>query len=483
MSVNEDLRHFWWRAEELEPVFAAEEVKRWPAMFDRLRQCGLLRETELAASVMCYNCGHPHPEEVIYLNEALFGRTRPHIVCPNEGLIEVDIDDMRQWLVDRQTLVRMLAAALEAAGHIEQVVPNRVWSLGRRHLGGRFRDFFFVAGAARPDGPAVMANADRIGSVAAPVILVPSKPPRHEQWKNPALPLFCLSQVAGLGEGRLVLDVDYIQDGLPRDRVAARVKTLGGFAIPDGAAWKDLTINVGDTALVAVIGGMRRERSLEDCGFTRGHSDGDMALQTLRLFAHYRGTFSTRDMAAANEKTPFRKQVSMLRKQLKTLFPIEGEPIINHKASGRYQCAFRVSLDSDPFFPTGESWLDFRIEALDGGRLRVGVKTKEVFTATRQNRENGPALEAAVGETLLWTEYSLDRLGLAEAGGLPTAEGQTLLAFLRGGGRLERRPDDMPLLRLGQRLRGLSGISDDPFQYSDRKGAWVALFECGSRRP
>jgi hypothetical protein len=168
MSASEDLRHFWWRAEELEPVFAAEEVKRWPATFERLRHCGLLRETELASSVMCYNCGRPHPEEVIYLNEDLLGRTRPHIVCPDEGLIEIDIDDMRQWLVDRQTLLRMLAAALEAAGHIEQMVPNRVWSLGRRHLGGRFRNFFFVAGAARPDGPAVMPM--RTGSETWPLL-------------------------------------------------------------------------------------------------------------------------------------------------------------------------------------------------------------------------------------------------------------------------------------------------------------------------
>ena len=48
-------------------------------------------------------------------------------MCPDEGLIEIDIDDMRQWLVDRQALMRMLAAALEAAGHIEQIVPKRVW--------------------------------------------------------------------------------------------------------------------------------------------------------------------------------------------------------------------------------------------------------------------------------------------------------------------------------------------------------------------
>jgi hypothetical protein len=351
MSASEDLRHFWWRAEESEPVFAAEEVKRWPTTFERLRHCGLLRETELASSVMCYNCGRPHPEEVIYLNEDLFGRTRPHIVCPDEGLIEIDIDDMRQWLVDRQTLLRMLAAALEVAGHIEQIVPNRVWSLGRRHLGGRFRDFFFVAGAARPDGPAVMAHADRIGNVAAPVILVPSKPPRHEQWKNSALPLFCLSQVAELGEGQLVLDLDYIEDALPRDRAASPAKTVRGISLPDGRQWQDLAVEVADGALVAFVGGIRTELSFDDCRFG---ARGDVALQALRLLAFHRGKFSPRSVARADgDKTPFKKQISLLRQRLKTIFPIEGEPIAYEKATGDYRCTFRLTLDSDPDFPKG----------------------------------------------------------------------------------------------------------------------------------
>ena len=479
MSASEDLRHFWWRAEESEPVFAAEEVKRWPATFERLRHSGLLRETELASSVMCYNCGRPHPEEVIYLNEALFGRTRPHIVCPDEGLIEIDIDDMRQWLVDRQTLVRMLAAALEAVGHIEQIVPNRVWSLGRRHLGGRFRDFFFVAGAARPDGPAVMAHADRIGNVAAPVILVPSKPPRHEQWKNSALPLFCLSQVAELGEGRLVLDLDYIEDALPRDRAASPSKTVRGVSFPDGTKWEDLAVEVADGALVAFVGGIRKEIGYDDCRFG---VRGDVSLQALRLLAFHRGKFSPRSVErAGGDKTPFKKQISLLRQRLKTIFPIEGEPIAYEKATGEYRCTFRLTLDSDPDFPKGNSWLDFRIEEMTGARIRVGVKAKEVFAASAHSPAGAPSREAAERETCVWREYPLERLGLAD-GTRPTAEGQVLLEFLRNGGRLERRPDDMPLLRLGQRLREWTGIADGPFSYSDRKGIWVAAFDCASHR-
>ncbi len=482
MSVNEDLRHFWWRAEEPEPIFAADDVNRWPAgRLDRLCRLGLLRETEPASTVMCYNCPRPHGAGVLFLNEDLLGRTRPHILCPDEGLVEVDLDGMRQWLLDRQALARTLAAALEAAGHVEEIVPNRVWALGRRHLAGRFRDFFFVAGAARADGLAVIASAGRIGTVASPVILIPSKPPRPEQWKNSAVPLFCLSDVAVLGEDRLTLDLDYIEDALPRDRAAAGSKSVRSIAVPEGATWNDLTITLGDIALVTVVGGVRTESSLEECGFTRGHSDGDMTLQVLRLLAHHRGTFSKRDIPrTGEEKTPLKKQISVLRGKLKALLPIEGEPILYDKVSGGYRCVFQLSLDSDPGFPAAESWLDFRIESSGGGRIRVSVNAKEVFRAASQTREEGAAPEAAVRESRVWREYSLERLGFANTDGTPTAEGITLLAFLRGGGRLERRPDDMALLRLGQRLRQLSGIQDEPFRYSDRKGIWIASFDCGS---
>ena len=110
--------------------------------------------------------------------------------------------------------MRVLVAALETTGHGAEIVANRIWALGRRHLAGRFREFFFAAGIFRPDGLAALADADRIGSAASPVILVPSQPPRNELWKDTALPLFCLSEIAILDGDRLTLDVAYIEDAL-----------------------------------------------------------------------------------------------------------------------------------------------------------------------------------------------------------------------------------------------------------------------------
>jgi len=250
-----------------------------------------------------------------------------------------------------------------------------------------------------------------------------------------------------------------------------------------------LVIEVGDTSLAVAAGGTRRELSFEESGFAdlrQGDLAGDRALQTLRLFASRRGRFSPRKIAATGEeKTPFKKQVSVLRQRLKGLLPVEGEPIIFEKNSGEYRCAFGVFLESDIGFPTpaGAAWPDFRFEEAADGRLRVAVRTREIFQARTPSRgSDRPSSEAAERETLLWREYPLERLGLTNSHGLPNPEGLALLALVRGEGRLERRADDMAVLRLGRRLREWTGLAGEPFRYDESKAVWIACFECASRR-
>jgi hypothetical protein len=167
------------------------------------------------------------------------------------------------------------------------------------------------------------------------------------------------------------------------------------------------------------------------------------------------------------------------------LLPVEGEPIIFEKTSGEYRCAFGVFLESDSGFPTpaGAAWPDFRFEEAADGRLRVGVRTREIFQARTPSRgSDRPSSEAAERETRLWREYPLERLGLTNSQGLPSPEGFALLAFVRGGGKLERRADEMAVLRLGRRLREWTGLAGEPFRYDESKAVWIACFECASRR-
>jgi hypothetical protein len=206
----------------------------------------------------------------------------------------------------------------------------------------------------------------------------------------------------------------------------------------------------------------------------------------LRLFASQRGRIVLGELPGGDrERSRVRKQVSVLRARFRSLFAIDGEPIILEKAPGQYRCAFEVRLDGDSGYPTpaGASWLDFRIEEVAGGRIAVGVKSKEVFRARQfQGDDDRGFSETAERDERAWREYSMASLGLAKDSGRPMPEGQTLLEILRSEGKLQRPPDDMTVLKLGRWLREWTGIEDDPIRYSTGKRAWIAHFECGPPR-
>jgi hypothetical protein len=295
-------------------------------------------------------------------------------------------------------------------------------------------------------------------------------------------------EVLSFADGRLDVALDYIEDALPRERTAEKSAEIRSVPVPEGTRWDQLTIAVLETSLLVRICGHEKELSLEEAGFADARQGGavsDRPLQVLRLFASRRGRIVLGELPGGDrERSRVRKQVSVLRTRFRSLFAIDGDPIILEKAPGQYRCAFEVRLGGDGGYPTpaGASWLDFRIEEMAGSRIAVGVKSKEVFRARIQGDDDRGFSETAERGERAWREYSMATLGLAKDSGHPTPEGQTLLEILRSEGKLQRPPDDMPVLKLGRWLREWTGIEDDPIRYSTGKRACIAHFECGPAR-
>ena len=472
------LRECWHRAASGVPLFGYDDVHRWShEEFEALVSLGVLRETVQAREVMCDSCAEAHWEEVIWKRSVRTASgLQGYIACPVEMFVPVAPERLRQWAVDTGTVARLIAAGMELSGGVEEKYGG-LWWIGRRRLAGRFRDFFLAV------KPASLAP-DLALSYAAPVILAAHG---HAEWKDSGIPAFLLPDVLSLASDRIVVDLNYIEDALPRERGAEKSQTLRSLPLPDGTSWSDITIEVGDTSLAISANGFRKDLGFEEAGFAdmrQGDLTGDRALQTLRLFATGRGRFAPRKIAAAaEEKTPFKKYVSLLRQRLKGLLPVEGEPIVFEKTSGVYRCAFSLFLESDGGYPTpaGATWQDFRFEELPGGRLRVGVRAREVFQARTTSRgSERPSSEPAQREAWSWREYPLERLQLTNSQGMPSSEGLVLLALIRAGGRLQRRAGDMNVLRLGRRLREWTGLSDEPFRFDGSEALWIAQFECGN---
>jgi hypothetical protein len=379
--------------------------------------------------------------------------------------------------VDPDAVARLLAATLELTGPVEQQ-GAWVWSLGRRVLAGRFRDFLLVMGGSNE---AVFQLAT---SYASPIVLV-SDIQRAAKLKG--LTVFSLKNVSALEAGRLVLDLEYIEDALPRETTVEKAKKIRSIPVPEDATWQDVSLEVGELGIRVCVRGVWHERSREESGLSDGRKDdgaGDRGLQVLWLFAKRRGRFNPRDIAEASaEQTPFKKQISRLRERLRSILPITGDPVPCDKASGEYRCGFAVSLESDRGFPTpdGVTWADFHFQELSSGRVRVGVRSKETFRARiRTGGAERTSADVAEREAMMQREYSLEQLGFCNSQCLPTAEGQALLDLLRGGGKLRRPGDDFAVLRLGARLKEWIAVPGEPLQFSEGHRTWVTYFGCGS---
>jgi hypothetical protein len=462
------------RLTSADAVVGDQEARQWGREpWREVMKLGLLRETTAATVLLCQQCEEQCSVDVGWSAD---GR-RAFLPCERGYTINLDPDRLRQWLVDPEALARLLAAALELTGPNEQRGPQ-VWSLGRRVVAGRFRDFILLLSDG---GEGILQLAT---GYAAPVVLVADRP---APTSLNGLPVFSLQDVSSLDAGELVLDLAYIKDALPRDATAEKVKAVRSIPVPEDADWAAVRIEVGELLLRVSVRGVWHERSLDECGLADGRKEdatGDRGLQLLWLLAKHRGRFNPRDIADANaEQTPFKKQVSRLRERLRGILPIAGDPIPCDKASGEYRCAFSVSIESDLGFPTpaGATWADFQFQELPGGRVRVGVRAKETFQArARSGRAERTSAEVAERETVLQREYSMDQLGLANHQGLPTAEGQALLDLLRGGGKLRRPGDDLAVLRLSARLKAWIGVPGEPLQFSQWRRTWVTYFGCGS---
>jgi hypothetical protein len=473
-------QQFWVRCEDAEPVFSADELQ-WvaPEEFERFRARGFLREAAMATWAVCDACDDGHAEDVVWIRNTQTGLLTPFVPCPEVGGAPVNPERLRRWAIDRDLTANELRERLGLVGNLAPVLPGHVWSLGRRHLAGRFRDFFFVCGATYPDTRTLWDRCRHIEDAPSPVILVPMRPPAGDSWRAKSAPVFRLADVGGFTESGLTLDVAYIEDTVPRDVYAVPARSVSSFPVSDGATWDELRLTVRDAALFAELRETSRELSIDELGFAGA---GDRLWQLLCVFARLGGQTPARSTSVSDKDAiTLRKQVSNLRQRLATIFPIGGDSIRSVHGTGAYRCIFKIGLDRRAGFPAPpDRWDDCRFTELRDGRISIAVKSKEVFAARTISEETHrrAEIEAAERAGVRTEDYDLRVLGLADQSGIPTSEGRLLLEFLRNGGKLNRRGDDKDLLRLAQRLRTWMGIDGDPFQFSPSRRLWIAVFEC-----
>ena len=147
----------WRSANVPSPVLTVEDlVGISPAAVKGLIELGVLREAGPATHVVCDGCHDQHVERVV-MTKYPNGQTRFFIPCPENLRVEVPRERLRQWAVDFAPLLAALARGVGTTEMLTEVVPGRVWNLGRASLAGKSKPIWAARGLAWPDARQVVA--------------------------------------------------------------------------------------------------------------------------------------------------------------------------------------------------------------------------------------------------------------------------------------------------------------------------------------
>lgn len=339
------------RAEFDRPWFHAGDVRRLPEpTLTALLATGLLREAESATWATCDCSWDLHDEEVCVAPPESAWAGRPYISCPEAGVRWVEPDELRQWAVDVPCLATALAAALACTGRVEELLPGRLWLLGRTPVGDRTRDVFLARGVTDPlGGPAAIESCARFRTAVAPVLLVPQIVPPPDAWSGKAPRVLPLTSVVALAGRDLVVDRGYLEsacreEGAPRTPSVVASAPTPKFTAPPGSTWADVEIRFSDVHTVAVrVGEARGVFHYAQLGMADGRST--MPTEQWKLLH----TFATApgnvlDWTSREARRRNKKRCEYLVADLRRFFGIEGgAPIEYSRRDKGWRPLFRLS--------------------------------------------------------------------------------------------------------------------------------------------
>ena len=362
--------------------------------------------------------------------------------CDTEGVIDIELDRLRQWRIDADRVAGLVAGSLDLSSPIEVLLRERLWRIGRRRMGGRYRDIFFGVGAGLPVAEMSAAIRSSIGPGSALLLTVGTDGnPEGIPAGQHRLDLASVSRVEG---GRVVIDLDYVEERLAGEAASTR-KSSPSIPVPAGTAWRDVSIIVFDGLLQVTVCGKVHEKEFGEIGV----DEQSQPVQLLKLFAAARGTLSSERISEVPKgDTPPKTRVRRLRALLQSLIEIDGDPVPNQKKADTYTCAFEIRLVDDDGYPTpaGTTWIDFSFHERADGRLLVSTGEKQRRRGLAIDRDDTVRAEVAETTREAVRTYLIDDIVPRPSSGKMPAEGSALLDLLRSGGRIRRAGDDMAIL-------------------------------------
>lgn len=210
--MSSDPMDIIWRSADTEsPAFAGDEAASWePGLARSLEELGLLRRGKTATHVVCDACAEGHVSEIMTIKYP-DGRTRFFIVCPENGRIEVERERLLQWSVDFTPVLKAIATGLGIKTTAEEMLPRRVWKLGRASIAGRSRIVWAARGLSWPDA---LRLADVLPTGKSPILLFLGLPPADGVVNLRPDAVIAVREVVSLRFEQLVFDLKTVESQL-----------------------------------------------------------------------------------------------------------------------------------------------------------------------------------------------------------------------------------------------------------------------------
>ncbi len=453
---------------------------------NRLSRAGLVRPVGNVRCVPCDACAEHHLEEVTYIQSPPGSPIRAYINCPENGRIAVPLERLKQWAVDFEGLAKATASGLSLAGQVEDVIPGRLWALGRATIGRRSRDVFLARGTMWVDAPGIFGACEPLNASKGALVLVPGEWPGQNAWAGGQPTVVPLRLLARLEDEHLEFDRDHLEGLLTEDGRKAPIKAQESFPTPPGTQWAEVMVWVTDSSITIEAKRLNRTFSFQAAGFEEKRKGGvpDGIWSLLKVFAMRGGEIPYDGTGLDHSvRTNLKHYVSELRKRLRALIPgIDGGPIPYVKSDRCYRMAFKIATREGMTFPvpSGTQWPNVTITLVRPDAIRVSVPTTERFaTSTYTENADGEVhqWDSAERESELERDYDLRMLGLTAEGGQPDATGRALIELLRADGAVARPTDDDAMLDLcGALTKLMDGIEGSPFDFAPGSQKWIALF-------
>lgn len=317
---------------------AADEVRRWsPWTLAALEASGILSRGETAWGLVCDHC-----EESCWVEPKLAqARERPVLVHPcigsaDAGLLTFGADRLNTWRIGTEAVARLVHDRLSLAGRVEERLGGRLWALGDWRRDRSRRALFLGIGLRDVDVDRV---ADALADELRPALLLTGS--RRDDL---VVPTMSLADVITAEDGDVGMDEERVAHWLGAERKKA-APVLAPFAVPEGASWADLVIDVIDDERARLRHGKRVEtRSYLELGMADRRARAteprpDSAWALLKLFADNNGEINWRTPGASDK---LRDRMRDLRKKLGAIVPIEGNPIADYSDERAYKTAFII---------------------------------------------------------------------------------------------------------------------------------------------